>query len=388
MRRIVVVGASASGLAAAETLRSKGFDGELHIVGDEVELPYDRPPLSKQFLRGVWQEERLTLRSESAIASLNAQWRLGVAASALDVSRRIVTLADGRTLPFDGLVVATGAHARILPICDGVAGVYVLRDIGHARNLQQAVATARSVAVIGAGFLGMEATATFTELGLPVTMIDPDPEPLASRVGHAVASRLIALHRKHGVDVRCGTLVHSIGSAGGQASHVVLSTGDVVDADLILVAVGATPAVGWLRDSGLAIDDGVVCNEYLEAAPGVVAAGDVARWQHPQRGLLRIEHRLNAAEQGAAAASTLLGHRTPFASIPYFWTDQYDVKVQAYGATHDGLTTRVVAGDLNSDRFALQYGDGTRVVGGLSWNLPRAALQLRSDIAQDLLPQP
>ncbi|WP_328323379.1 NAD(P)/FAD-dependent oxidoreductase [Kribbella sp. NBC_00382] len=391
LSQIVVVGASAAGLTAAEALRREGYMGELTIVGEEVHSPYDRPPLSKQILRGAWDEDRIVLRSADVLADLNAHWILGTAASSLDPLARKVTLTDGQVLGYDGLVIATGATPRRLPFGHDLAGVHLLRTLDDTLALRDGLRSARSVAIVGAGFLGAEVAAVARELGLAVTMIDPLPAPMIRQFGGEMGKLLTQLHEAHGVDVRCGTTVSALtpatvtataprGSAR-RVTSVELSDGSHVPADLVLVAVGATPATDWLAGSGLVLGDGVECDQYCVAAPGVVAAGDVASWDHPGVGRRRLEHRMNATEQATTAVKNLLGQAIPFEPVSYFWTDQYDVKIQVYGRSGDDLDFRIVAGDPAEGRFAALYGDGDRVTGALAWNLPRQARLLRQHVA-------
>ncbi len=428
LHQVIVVGASAAGLTAAEALRREGYTGGLTIVGDEVRLPYDRPPLSKQILRGAWEPSRIELRSSELLAELDAEWLLGTAAASLDAAARKITLTDGRVLGYDGLVIATGASPRRLPFGHELAGVHLLRTLDDTLALREGLAQSRSVAIIGAGFLGAEVAAVAREFGLEVTMIDPLPAPMIRQLGPEVGRLLLDLHSGHGVDVRCGIGVTGFVGADGRAADsrvadvelaagrvagfkpadgrvtgveladgrvagVELADGTTVPADLVLVAVGAQPAIGWLEGSGLSLGDGVECDQYCVAAPGVVAAGDVASWEHPGVGRRRLEHRMNATEQATAAAQNLLGQQIPFAPVSYFWTDQYDVKIQVYGRSGDDLTFEIVAGDPSEGRFAALYGDGDRVVGALAWNLPRQARLLRQHVVdqtpwQEALTQP
>jgi NADPH-dependent 2,4-dienoyl-CoA reductase/sulfur reductase-like enzyme len=393
LSHIVVVGASAAGLTAAEALRREGYAGELTIVGEEARSPYDRPPLSKQILRGAWDEERIVLRSDALLAELDATWILGTAAVGLDPLARKVTLADGQVLGYDGLVIATGATPRRLPFGHDLAGVQLLRTLDDTLALRDGFRTARSVAIVGAGFLGAEVAGVARELGLAVTMIDPLPAPMVRQFGTEMGALLGQLHQSHGVDLRCGTGVTALTGHEGRVSGAELSDGSHVPADLVLVAVGATPSTGWLAGSGLTIGDGVECDQYCVAAPGVVAAGDVASWDHPGLGRRRLEHRMNATEQATTAAKNLLGQAIPFEPVPYFWTDQYDVKLQVYGRSGDDLDFRIVAGDPAEGRFAALYGDGDRVTGALAWNLPRQARLLRRHVVDgtdwsSVTPQP
>jgi 3-phenylpropionate/trans-cinnamate dioxygenase ferredoxin reductase subunit len=381
---VVVVGASAAGLSAAESLRRAGFEGNLTLVDSESELPYDRPPLSKQILKGEWQPERVRLRNQEALDGLSATWLMGIGAESVDVEKRVLSLTDGRSLSYDGLVIATGVTPRNLPIAEGLSGVHRLRTLDDALRLRAAMLAARTIVVVGAGFLGVEVAAVARELGLDVTVVDPLSAPLVRQLGQPVADKCLQLHADRGAKVLCGRGVEQVLSRGRAVRGVVLDNGRELPADLVLVAIGSVPAVDWLSGSGLTLDNGIVCDEFCEAAPGVVAAGDVACWPHPRYGYLRVEHRLNATEHGAAAAMTLLGKREPFAPVPYFWTDQYDVKIQAYGVPTEGSEFQVVEGELGDERFAALYSDGKTVTAALTWNMPRAAVKLRAKVMAEL----
>ncbi|MGW6911647.1 NAD(P)/FAD-dependent oxidoreductase [Streptomyces sp. NPDC054940] len=378
MRRIVVVGASAAGLAAAETLRREGYDGTLTLVGDEPLAPYDRPPLSKQVLSAEWEPARLALRTPDDLAGLGLDLRLGAAATGLRLADGAVELADGSTVPYDGLVVATGVRPRRLP---GEGG-HVLRTLDDAVRLRDRLTPGRRLVVVGAGFLGAEAAAVAWRLGCEVTLLEPAPVPLAHAVGAEVGEMLTRAHLERGVNLRCGVTVTEVTGDG-----VRLADGELVEADEVLVAVGSLPNTDWLDGSGLAVGDGVVCDQYCEAARNVYAAGDVARWHNPLFGQsMRIEHRTNAAEQGMAAARNLLAEpeaRRPFAPVPYFWSDQYDMKIQAYGYLrgHDEVT--VVEGELAEGRFVAAYRTGDRLTGALAVGMPPKAIrQWRQAIAK------
>ncbi|MFF5842418.1 NAD(P)/FAD-dependent oxidoreductase [Streptomyces massasporeus] len=371
MRHVVVVGASAAGLAAAETLRRTGFDGTLTLVGDEPHAPYDRPPLSKQILSGAWTTGQLPLRPQADLDALGLDLRLGTAATGLDLTDRTVRLADGSHLRYDGLIVATGVRPRRLP---GDRGAHVLRTLDDALALRERLRPGRRLVVVGAGFLGAEAAAVARGLGAQVTLLEPAPVPLAHAVGTEVGRLLSRTHLDHGVDLRTGVTVTGMADGG-----VRLAGGEVVGADEVLVAVGSLPNTEWLADSGLPVGDGVLCDAYCQAAPGVYAAGDVARWDNPLFGTsMRIEHRTHAAEQGMAAARNLLAApeaRRPFAPVPYFWSDQYGTRIQAYGFLRGHDEVAVVEGDLAERRFVAAYRRGDRLTGALAMGVPPRAVR-------------
>jgi 3-phenylpropionate/trans-cinnamate dioxygenase ferredoxin reductase component len=384
VRRVLVVGASVAGLTAAEELRRKGFDGELWIVGDEPHLPYDRPPLSKQAMHGPWGIEQARLRTPDELDSLDANWLLGRRAVALRTSAGVVQLDDGREIGWDGLVIATGVSSRPLPgMTEGdPRNVYPLRTIDDACRLRVALASASRVVIVGGGLIGMEVAAAASVGGVEVVVVEALSVPLKRAVGAEVGERVKQLHEQHGVELRLSLGVAALEVQRGIARGVVLTDGSVEQADAVVVAIGSVPNTDWLAESGLHVADGVVCNEHCLAGPGVVAAGDVARvWQPALGRSVRFEHRTNAAEQGAAAARSLLGERTPFAPVPYFWTEQFDVRIRAYGLVHPATTTRIVPDPARDDRFTAEFFEDKDLVGGLTWNDAKGALAIRRRLA-------
>jgi NADPH-dependent 2,4-dienoyl-CoA reductase/sulfur reductase-like enzyme len=376
--RVVVVGASAGGLATAEVLRGLGYGGHVTIVGNEPHLPYDRPPLSKQILTGELDPGQLLLRSAAEIGALGVDLRLGETATGVDLQGRSVTLASGATVGYDALVVATGVRPRRLPGTEGLHGVHMLRTMEDAVTLKDRLRPGRHLVVVGAGFIGAEAAAAARSLGLEVTVLEPAAVPLAHAVGEEVGRALTRAHRDHGVDLRTGAAVESVLSRAGHVTGVRLTDGSVVSGPDVLVGIGTHPSTEWLRDSGLPLDDGLVCDEFSMAAPGVYGVGDVARWHNPLFGVtMRIEHRTNAAEQGLAVARNLLepAARRPFAPVPYFWSDQYDMKIQAYGYLRGHEEVAVVDGDLGARRFIAAYRTGDRVAGVVAVGMPPKTLR-------------
>ncbi|MFF4301120.1 NAD(P)/FAD-dependent oxidoreductase [Streptomyces sp. NPDC001601] len=377
MNRIVVVGASAAGLTTAETLRRRGWNGELTLIGDESRPPYDRPPLSKQILTGTWEPDRATLRTLRDLDRLKADLRLGQRAQALDVPGRQVRLEGGERIGFDALVVATGVAPRRLPDSD-LAGVHVLRTLDDALALRAALLAGPRVVVVGAGFLGTEVAAAARAMGLEVTVVEPEPVPVRRPFGDRVGEFVADLHRDHGTRLRCGVGVRGLHGAGGRVTEVELGDGTTLPADAVVLALGSTPATGWMSGSGLRLRDGVECDALCEAAPGVYAVGDVASWYNPHFGTrMRLEHRMNATEQAVAVAGNLLGDATPYAPVPYFWTDQYDTRIQAYGIFPPDAEMRIAYGEPSDGHFAAAYGHHGRVVGVLGWNAPRQVRMLR-----------
>ncbi|MFC9427647.1 NAD(P)/FAD-dependent oxidoreductase [Streptomyces sp. NPDC056987] len=374
---MVIVGASAAGLTTAEALRNKGYDGALTLIGDEPHLPYDRPPLSKRILSGAWEPEKVRLRDHQAIGRLDADFRLGRTAVALDAPGRKVLLNDGAQVAFDALVIATGVTPRRLP-GDGLAGVHVLRTLDDALTLRTHLLARPKVVVVGAGFLGAEVAAVARIMGLDVTLVDPLPVPMRRQFGDPIGRLVGQTHSDHGATLRLGVGVARFLQSAGRVAAVELADGTKLDADVVVVGVGSTPATSWLADSGLPLGNGVECDAQCQAAPGMYAAGDVASWYNPHFGVrMRVEHRLNATEQGAAVAANILGEQRPFALVPYFWSDQYDARIQAHGIFPEHADVTVVHGSLNDRKFVAAYGHEGKVVGVLGWNSHRELRTLR-----------
>ncbi|HTO07488.1 MAG TPA: FAD-dependent oxidoreductase [Myxococcota bacterium] len=384
LQKVAIVGASLAGLRAAESLRRLGYQGRLLLVGAEKHLPYDRPPLSKEILQGRWDVDRLALRKRP-YQELALDLRLGTRATRLDVAARELALDDGTRERFDALVIASGAAPRRLPGQPALEGVHLLRSLDDSLALRAALERKPRVAVIGAGFIGAEVAASCRARGLSVTLVEPLPAPLARALGTEMGSVWAQLHLDHGVDLRCGVGVTAIEGAG-RVERVVLSDGARVEVDLVVVGIGAAPETGWLEGSGLALGDGVICDSYCAAAPGIFAAGDVARWHNPLFDeVMRIEHWSNAVEQGTYVAERLAGSdlgAQPFAPVPFFWSDQYDAKIQFAGRMRGDDELRVVAGSLAQRKFTALYGRAGRLTGVLAMSRPRDLARYRRLIAE------
>ena len=370
LRAVTIVGGSLAGVRTAEALRREGFDGTIRIVSAERELPFDRPPLSKQVLSGAWEPERARLRGAE---ELDAEWLFGRKATALDPATHTVTLDGGQRLDADAVVIATGASPRRLPASvapPDLAGVHVLRTMDDCLALQADLQGGPRVAVIGAGFIGSEVAATAKGLGADVVVVEALPVPLERALGPEMGPLAAALHREHGVEVRLGVAVAGL-EGDGRVQRVRMADGSAVEADVVVVGVGVAPVTAWLDGSGLELRDGVVCDARCRAAPGVVAAGDVARWYHEGIGdHLRVEHWTNASEQGHAAAMALLrgDDAPPYTPVPYFWSDQHGTKIQFVGHSLPGDEVAVVEGSVADGRFVAAYGRAGRLVGALLWN--------------------
>ncbi|WP_198664493.1 NAD(P)/FAD-dependent oxidoreductase [Jiangella endophytica] len=377
--RVLVVGASAAGFSAAAALRRRGHHGPITLLGAERHPPYDRPPLSKQYQTHGWDAERLGLATRERLAGLDLELRLGVRAAALDLSERVVEDDDGGRHRYDQLVIATGLVPRRLAALAGVPTLE-LRTLEDADRLKAALRPGSRLAVVGAGFVGLEGAATARRLGADVTVVEPVAHPLADRIGSRAATRLCRLHEANGVDLRCGSSVAG-GRVDGDGTVLELSDGTELLADAVLVAVGASPSTGWLRDSGLDIIDGVRCDEYSRVAESVWAAGDVARWRHIGYGeWLRVEHRTNATEQGQQVAAGIHGELTPYVPVPFFWTDHYDVRVQLAGRYRDGLTETDVELPDRPGASVTLFHAGDELRAALAWNAPKELHRYRREL--------
>jgi 3-phenylpropionate/trans-cinnamate dioxygenase ferredoxin reductase component len=388
VRRVVIVGASLAGFRAAQTLRREGFDGLITLVGDEARRPYDRPPLSKRVLDGRVAPEAIAL--ERGDEDLELDWRLGVRATGFDAADRTVTLDGGEELGADGVILACGARPRTLPGTDGLAGVHVLRRLDDSLALRAALESrSERVVVIGAGFIGAEVAATARGMGLDVTIVEALELPLARALPPTIGAVCAELHRDHGVDLRLGMGVGGLVADGqGRVAAVQLADGTSIEADVVVVGIGVVPNIEWLEGSGLVLGDGVICDETTLAAPGIVAAGDVARWFNPVFGEdMRVEHWDNAVSMGQHAARRLLaggGAGEPFAPVPYFWSDQYDRKLQLAGRAAPDDTVEVVEGSFDERRFVALIGRGDRLVGAFAMNRPPAIPRWTQRIADGI----
>jgi 3-phenylpropionate/trans-cinnamate dioxygenase ferredoxin reductase component len=380
LETIVVVGGSLAGIRCAEALRRHGYAGRLVFVGAERERPYDRPPLSKELLRGDREPEQIRLNKPEAFDALGLDLRLGARAESLDPAARVVMLQGGEMISYDGLVIATGAYARPLPGAPALAGLFTLRTLDDALALRAELAKSPRVVVVGAGFIGAEVAATCRRRGLEVTIIEPLASPMARVLAPEIGAVCAGAHRDQRVDLRLGVGVAAV-LGGERVERVRLSDGSEIPADVVVVGIGAIPATEWLASSGLELADGVICDATCATrAPGVVAAGDVARWYHEgYRESLRIEHWTNAVEQADAAAARLLdGPGTaPFAPIPFVWSDQYDLKIQAAGRIAPDDEVFVAHGSLAERRFVALFGRKGMLSGALAINRVRQLMGYR-----------
>ena len=377
-----MVGASLAGLSAARSLRKQGYDGRLVVIGDELHRPYDRPPLSKEFLAGTLGEPELALESDDE--DLRAEWLLGTRAVALDHAERTLRLADGRQVRADGFVIATGAAARTLPGSAGLAGVHTLRTLDDARALRDELALGGRLVVIGGGFIGAEVASTARALGLEVTVVEAAPAPLAGPLGEAMGAVVSALHADHGVALLCGVGVKGL-SGERRVDAVLLEDGRTVPADIVVVGVGARPNVEWLEGSGVVLDNGVKCGaDGRTSLAGVVAVGDCANWYDPRAGLhRRVEHWTGARERPDAAIAALLAGGAVEPGVPrppYFWSDQYGVKIQFAGHAAGADSVTIEDGTPDERNVLAVYRRSGIPVAVLGMNQPRLFTRWRKQI--------
>ena len=386
MQNIVIVGASLAGTRAAETLRSQGFSGNITMVGAESQMPYDRPPLSKNYLAGDWDEERVALRKPEALEELRVTWKLGVPATALDTTQRTVTLANGETISYDGLIISTGGDVRRLPNQPNIAGVHTLRTLNDASALRNEIAEGTRVVVIGAGFIGLEAAATVKKRGAEVTVLEGLEAPLIRAMGAEMGAAIGAVHERNGVRVLCSVQVASI-DGDTKVCGVTLTNGETIPADVVIVGIGVSPATTWLDTSGLSLRDGIVCDANLNAGPDTVfVAGDVLRWPNALfadvEADMRVEHWTNAAEQGAIAATNLLAAmnaqpQTPYEAVPFFWSDQFDARIQCLGRPSANAQVDVVAGNPAEGKWCSIYSVNNRLTAVLGVSQPKLVMPSR-----------
>ncbi|GER90666.1 pyridine nucleotide-disulfide oxidoreductase [Dictyobacter vulcani] len=382
---IVIVGASLAGLRAAEALRRRDFAGQITIVGDEKYAPYDRPPLSKHVLTGHLPIEHTPL---AMLEDVRATWILGVAATALDVEQRQLSLSNGERLHFDQLLIATGTRARPWPEERGgkLDGVFLIRDRDDSQQLRERLARKPGrVLIAGGGFIGCEVASVCRELDLEVTLVERGPTPLYGALGSSMGSIVARLQQQHGVDLRTRTTVESFeGDAAGRLCRARLSDGSVVEIDVAIVALGALHNTEWLQGSGLAADErGLVCDTYSrvldaqgQVVEGIFTAGDVARWpQHLCDGdLIAVEHWGNAVDQAENAAGNMLSAETDYRAykhIPAFWSSQFGINIKAVGLPNRGDEVMVTQGSVERYRFVAAYGRQGRIIAAVSFDQGR-----------------
>jgi NADPH-dependent 2,4-dienoyl-CoA reductase/sulfur reductase-like enzyme len=379
---VVIVGGGLSATRVAEQLRKSEYTGPVTIVSDEDHLPYDRPPLSKDVLYDAAKGHGdIALRPAEFYTDNDITLRLGAAAQALDTSAQTLTLAGDTVLGYDDLVIATGLVPRRIPSLPDLDGIHVLRSLDEALALREHAGRARRAVIVGAGFIGCEVAASLRTIGVDVVLVEPQPTPLAAVLGEQIGELVARLHRAEGVDVRTGVGVAGVRGESGAVSAVELSDGTVLDADLVLVGIGSRPATDWLVGSGVELDNGVVCDEVgRTSASHVWAIGDVASWRDAHGHQVRVEHWSNVAEQARMMVPTMLGLEPPaLVVVPYFWSDQYDVKIQCLGEPEADDTVHLVSDD--GRKFLAYYSRDGVLVGVVGGGMPGKVMKARSKIA-------
>jgi 3-phenylpropionate/trans-cinnamate dioxygenase ferredoxin reductase component len=375
---IVIVGGGLAAARTAEQLRRSEYAGRVTIVSDEVHVPYDRPPLSKELLRK--EVDDVALKPREWYVENDITLRLGAAATELDTTAKTVTLADGSVIGYDELVIATGLVPRRIPTLPDLAGIRVLRTFDESMALREHASAAQRAVVIGAGFIGCEVAASLRSLGVDVVLVEPQPTPLASVLGERIGELVARLHREEGVDVRLGTGVAEV-RGDGRVDTVVLTDGAELTADLVVVGIGSHPATDWLKGSGVDVDNGVLCDEAgRTSAPNVWALGDVASWRDATGHQARVEHWSNVADQTRVVVPAMLGQDVPSTVVvPYFWSDQYDVKIQCLGEPEATDTVHLVQDD--GRKFLAYYARDGVLVGVVGGGMPGKVMKARGKIA-------
>ena len=374
----MIVGGGLAAARTAEQLRRSEYTGAITIVSDEDHLPYDRPPLSKEVLRA--ETDDVTLKPAEFYAENDITVLLGNGARSVDTVAKTVTLSDGTALGYDELVIATGLVPKRIPSFPDLPGIHVLRSLDESRALRSEARDATRAVVVGAGFIGCEVAASLRKLDVEVVLVEPQPAPLASVLGEQIGGLITRLHQAEGVDVRCGVGVADVGG-DDRVRTVTLADGSELNADLVIVGIGSKPATDWLEGSGITVDNGVVCDEVgRTTAPHVWAIGDVASWLDVVGEQVRVEHWSNVADQARAMVPALLGQEASAAvTVPYFWSDQYDVKIQCLGEPEATDTVHIVEDD--GRKFLAYYERAGVVVGVVGGGMPGKVMKTRGKIA-------
>ena len=380
----MIVGGGLAAARTAEHLRKSGYTAPITLVSDEPHLPYDRPPLSKEMLQDAQKNlDDVLLKPAEFYADNDIALNLGSPAQSVDTAARTLALFDGTVLDYDELVIATGLAPKRIPSFPDLAGIRVLRSYDEAMALREQAASARRAVVIGAGFIGCEVAASLRKLGVDVVLVEPQPAPLATVLGQKIGELIARLHRSEGVDVRTGVGVAGVRAddAGERVTAVELTDGTVIDADLVVVGIGSRPATDWLVGSGVALDNGVLCDEVGRTSdPHVWALGDVASWRDATGHQRRVEHWSNVADQARILVAAALGQDPPSLTVvPYFWSDQYDVKIQCLG--EPDATDVVHLAEDDGRKFLAYYERDGVLVGVVGGGMPGKVMKARAKIA-------
>lgn len=384
MKTLAIVGASLAGLSAARAAREQGFDGEIKIIGEEEHRPYDRPPLSKAFLNGTMTEDDLSLENPSE--DLNLTWMLGRRALELDPNELRIWLDQGEEVKADYILIATGASPRRLPISGAeLEGIHYLRTLDDALALKKDLKPGNRMVVVGSGWIGAEIASTAKNLGLDVTVLEVGSTPLAGPLGVTMGGIIGSLHEKNGVNLRTGVTVDHFEGEDGRLTGVELADSEFIPANVVVIGIGATPNVRWLEESGLDLSNGVICDKVGQTnRPGIAAVGDCAAWMDVAYGLhRRIEHWTGALERPAVAIANLLGTgaETKPVAPPYFWSEQYGLRLQFAGASSSADRISWEEGNEASEAFVVVYWEGDEPIGVLGAGLPRPFTKWRKTIA-------
>ncbi|RSZ63834.1 FAD-dependent oxidoreductase [Corynebacterium hylobatis] len=381
--KAVIIGAGAAGLAAAEALTERGWEGEIVLVGSENHLPYDRPPLSKALLAGTEEFDFVRLCTDEDITRNNINLLLGATATRLDSSAHTVELSTGETLNYDKLIIATGVDARQLPATAEIDAAVTLRTFDDAMKFRAEMVEGRRILVVGAGFIGLEVAATAVLKGCTVDVVEPSPGVLYGKFPQVLAERIETSHVEQGVTFHFGKVVDTWNAQDGRLGSVVLSDGTELRADAALIGIGTVPATGWLDDTGLEIGNGIICDAHGLAAPDIYAIGDVSNWFHPLVGeSRRIEHRLSAGEQAQIVAAELTGTESGHLDLPFFWTDQYKEKWQAYGYVDWEADIEIVLDEPESNKLVAVLRRDGRLEAVIGKNAVKQLMPYRRELKQ------
>lgn len=378
---VAVVGASVAGVSTADALRAAGYQGRIQLIDAEKAEPYDKPPLSKQALGVAWDPAQGALRKPDHFADNDIELVLGRAVAGFDASRKRLQLSDGEVIEAETVVLAPGAQPRSLPEEQMLPGVHTLRTLTDARAIRAAFAYRPRVVIVGGGFIGLEVASAARARDLDVTVIEITDQPLESALGSEPARALNAMHRDEGVRFETGVGVERV-IGSGLAEGVQLRDGRTVDADLVVLGLGVVPATGWLTYSGLCLGNGIICDAYGRTnIAGVYAAGDAAAWEDPETGVpSRIEHWTTAQQHGVALGHTIVHGDDPRLppSVPYFWSDQFGVRLQSLGRLRAADEIVLQHGGWSTRDFVALYGKGGRIVGAVGVNAARTLMPYRA----------
>ena len=380
--RVVIVGSSVGGVRAAQGLRAAGFAGQVTVIGSEKEMPYDKPPLSKQLLSGEWGVEDIALASSEELGDAGIELRLGNAAGGVEVGSRTLSLVDGATVPYDALVIATGVRPRSLKAPRTVA-LHTVRELADVGALRAALDSGGGLVVIGGGFIGAEIASTAAGLGVPTSIVEALPAPFSRVLGDEVGGLLAQLHAENGVEVAAGAGVVALRRGPTGLSEVELSDGRVLSAAAVAVGIGCEPSTEWLAGSGIPLVDGVATDEFsrVHDVPGVYAIGDVAHWHDVRTGTSRrVEHWTHAFQQAQLVAHNIVNpdDLQAHTRAPYFWSDQHGVKIQMVGRRGPQDTVEVIWSDTAAgSRPVALYSDEGRFTAGVTFGAPQVSVRLR-----------